>query len=61
MNEQQTLKKYGDIIHSPHHTSRKHPHLPMEARAAQFSPFSALNGHKETIQEADEELFPSEQ
>lgn len=44
-------KKYKDIIDLPHPTSRKHPRMSLEARAAQFAPFSALTGHKEELQE----------
>ena len=36
--------KYDDIIHLPHHISRKHPQMSAMDRAAQFSPFSALTG-----------------
>ncbi len=42
---------YDDIIDMPHHQSAKHPHMSMQARAAQFAPFAALNGHFETIHE----------
>ena len=44
--------KYDDIISLPHHTSEKHPRMPREARAAQFSPFAALTGYEDAIQEA---------
>lgn len=44
-------KKYKDIIDLPHPTSRKHPRMSLEARAAQFAPFAALTGHKEELQE----------
>ena len=46
--------KYSDIIDLPHHTSKKHPRMSMEARAAQFAPFAALTGHGEAIQRAEE-------
>lgn len=45
------LKKYGDIINLPHHQSKKHPHMSMHDRAAQFSPFAALTGHEQAIKE----------
>ena len=40
---------YDDIIDLPHHRSDHHPHMPMEERAAQFSPFAALAGYEEVI------------
>lgn len=42
---------YEDIIHLPHHVSAVHPPMPMEVRAAQFSPFAALTGYEEAIRE----------
>lgn len=42
---------YDDIIHLPHHVSPKRPPMPMEDRAAQFSPFAALTGYDSTIRE----------
>ena len=43
--------KYDDIINLPHPTSKKHPRMSLYARAAQFSPFAALTGHKAAINE----------
>ena len=43
--------KYEDIIHLPHHRSKKHPPMPLVDRAAQFSPFSALTGYEDAILE----------
>lgn len=43
---------YDGIIGLDHHVSSKHPRMPMEQRAAQFSPFAALNGHADAIDEA---------
>ena len=45
--------KYDDIIGLPHHISQKHPQMPMQDRAAQFSPFAALTGHSSAIQETE--------
>ena len=42
---------YEDISHLPHPTSKKHPRMSMEERAAQFSPFAALTGFGGVIQE----------
>ena len=44
--------KYDDIIELERPVSRKHPPMPMEERAAQFSPFAALTGYENVIQEA---------
>ena len=43
--------KYDNIIMLPHPTSRKHPRMSALDRAAQFSPFAALTGYEETIEE----------
>ena len=43
--------KYDDIINRPHHVSKKHPQMSLHDRAAQFSPFAALTGHKAAINE----------
>ena len=42
---------YDDIIHLPHHVSKRHPQMTMLNRAAQFAPFAALTGHDAAIQE----------
>ena len=42
---------YGDIIDLPHPVSRNHPPLTMQQKAAQFSPFAALSGYEEAIDE----------
>lgn len=43
--------KYDDIIMLPHHVSKRHPQMSPLNRAAQFSPFAALTGHEDAIQE----------
>ena len=43
--------KYDDIINLPHHESKKHPKMSLEARSAQFAPFAALTGYDEAIRE----------
>lgn len=43
--------KYDDIIDLPHHISKKRPHMSLQDRAAQFSPFAALTGYEEAIEE----------
>lgn len=42
---------YADIIHLPHPISKSHPQMSRQDRAAQFSPFAALTGYEEVIQE----------
>ena len=42
---------YADIIDLPHHVSKRHPQMPMEKRAAQFSLFAAMVGHDAAIRE----------
>ena len=55
---------YADIIDLPHHVSKRHPQMPMEKRAAQFSPFAAMVGHdaaiRETARLTEEQLDLSE-
>ena len=43
--------KYDDIYLMPHHVSKKHPRMTIEARSAQFAPFSALTGYEDLIEE----------
>jgi len=43
--------RYDDMIDLPHHTSKKHPRMPLLDRAAQFAPFAALTGHEAAIKE----------
>lgn len=42
---------YEDIIHLPHHVSKERPHMSLHDRAAQFSPFAALVGYEDIIDE----------
>ena len=43
------MNNYDDIINLPHHVSTKHTPMTLEARAAQFAPFSALTGYEDEI------------
>ena len=45
------IHDYQDILHLPHHRSKKYPAMPIADRAAQFAPFAALTGHQEAINE----------
>ena len=42
---------YEDIINLPHHVSKNRPHMSNYDRAAQFSPFAALKGYDDEIDE----------
>ena len=42
---------YADIINLPHHVSKVHSQMSMAQRAAQFSPFAALVGYEDVIDE----------
>lgn len=43
--------EYDDIINLPHHVSKKHPQMSLEARSAQFAPFAALVGYDDEVKE----------
>lgn len=43
--------KYEDILFLDYHKSEKRPHMDLYDRAAQFSPFAALTGFEEAIEE----------
>lgn len=45
--------RYDDMLKKEHHVSLNHPAMSKEQRAAQFSPFSALSGYEESIEEAE--------
>jgi hypothetical protein len=51
--------RYADIINLPHHVSKKHQPMSISSRAAQFSPFAALTGLDDAIDEtaAEHRLF----
>ena len=42
---------YDDILHFARPQSKKHRSMPMEDRAAQFSPFAALTGYDAAVSE----------
>ena len=44
--------KYDDIIDLPHPVSARRAGMPLSDRAAQFSPFSALTGYEDVIEES---------
>lgn len=45
------IEKYRDIINLERPVSVHHPKMPIENRAAQFSPFAALTGFDSAIDE----------
>jgi len=51
MTDDRNNHAYDDIINLPHPTSAKHPRMSLYDRAAQFSPFAALTGHDDAIEE----------
>lgn len=45
-------KDYSDIINIKNHELLNHQRMPIENRAFQFSPFKALNGYDEALEES---------
>ena len=45
------MNDYSSIIDHPHYRSKTHPHMSATARAAQFSPFAALSGYDEAVED----------
>ena len=55
------MGRYDDIINLEHHTSKRHPRMPLSDRAAQFAPFAALIGYEEMIERTGvEEEIPGQ-
>ena len=46
------ISEYEDMIALPHHVSASHPQMALTDRAAQFSPFAALTGYEDAIDES---------
>lgn len=44
---------YEDLLYQPRHVSLRHPHMSLEDRAAQFSPFAALSGYGAAVRETE--------
>ena len=55
-NEPNAKVLYADIIDLPHWQSDKHEHMTPLERAAQFSPFAALTGYEDMIDEEAREV-----
>jgi len=45
------VNPYADIIDLPHHVLTRHPQMPLEKRASQFSLFAAMVDRDTAIQE----------
>lgn len=43
--------KYEDIINLPHYELKNHERMSIYSRSAEFAPFAALTGYKESINE----------
>lgn len=52
---------YDDIINLPHHESQVHQRMSRLDRAAQFSPFAALTGYGDVIQETARQTMAKEE
>lgn len=50
-NNGKDVHRYDDMLHLPHHQSLTHPHMSHYDRAAQFSPFAALTGYDDALEE----------
>lgn len=60
-NEPEAKVLYADIIDLPHWRSDKHEHMSAIDRAAQFSPFAALTGYEDMIDEEAREVSSFEE
>ena len=61
---QQNNDRYDDLLDLPHPDPQTHPRMSRHDRAAQFSPFAALSGHSEAMEETarltDRKIEPGE-
>lgn len=48
---ERSIDDYADIVDLPHHRSSVYPHMTPDERAAQFSPFAALTGLDDAMEE----------
>lgn len=55
--QEDTIKKYADIIDKERPVSLKHPAMDRMKRAAQFSPFAALTGYEDTVEGAKDRFL----
>ncbi len=55
MTVKRTIEEFADIINLPRPEPRNHPRMAMEKRAAQFSPFAALTGYEDVVEQTAKE------
>ena len=62
--ERKRKDPYASIMDHPHFVSKRYPQMPMEKRAAQFSPFKAMVGYDDEVEETarytEDEIFADE-
>ncbi len=46
-------EQFDDILTLPHPVSAAHPRMPLQDRAAQFSPFAALTGFEDYLSDSE--------
>ncbi|MCR5300812.1 MAG: hypothetical protein K6E49_00060 [Lachnospiraceae bacterium] len=51
------MSDYSHIMDHPHYQSKTRPHMSMVNRAAQFSPFAALTGYDEAVEDTKSEVL----
>lgn len=55
MTGQRKIEEFADILSLPRPEPRNHPRMAMEKRAAQFSPFAALTGYEDVVEQTAKE------
>ena len=55
------MEKYQNIINIDYPKSKNRKHMSLNDRAAQFAPFSALNGYEESIKEVSRITTPKKE
>jgi len=50
-NKLDNTHRYDDMLYLPHPEPTAHPRMPLETRAAIFSPFAALSGYDDAVAE----------
>lgn len=55
MNNLRKIEDFADIINLPRPEPKNHSRMAIEKRAAQFSPFAALTGYEEVVEQTTKE------